>query len=64
MEFQSILFADTPMELDRSIPAFFQDLHLDYILDIIKHKLKKSLIVSRIFILPFIHPISYTVSES
>ena len=37
MEFQSILFADTPMELDRSMPAFFQDLHLDYILNIIKH---------------------------
>lgn len=37
MEFQSILFADTPMELDKSMPAFFQDLHLDYILNIIKH---------------------------
>ena len=37
MEFQSILFADTSVELDKSMPAFFQDLHLDYILNIIKH---------------------------
>ncbi|MCI9077995.1 MAG: hypothetical protein HFH68_03585 [Lachnospiraceae bacterium] len=37
MEFQSILFADTSIELAKSKPAFFQDLHLDYILNIIKH---------------------------
>lgn len=37
MEFQSILFADKSVELEKSMPAFFQDLHLDYILNIIKH---------------------------
>jgi len=37
MEFQSILFADTGQEPDKAEPAFFQDLKLDYILNIIKH---------------------------
>lgn len=37
MEFQSILFADTTQEAEQAEPAFFQDLKLDYILNIIRH---------------------------
>lgn len=37
MEFKSILFADTGMEVEKAMPAFFQDLQLDYITGIINN---------------------------
>lgn len=37
MEFKSILFADTCMETEKTMPAFFQDLQLDYITGIINN---------------------------
>ncbi len=37
MEFKSILFADTDIETEKTPPAFFKDLKLDYILNIINH---------------------------
>lgn len=37
MEFQSILFADTDIKTEKMPPAFFKDLQLDYILNIINH---------------------------
>ena len=40
MEFQSILFADSGLRLDKTAPAFFQDLRLDYLLNIIENQTK------------------------
>ncbi|MFG6392822.1 MAG: hypothetical protein K1W24_01325 [Lachnospiraceae bacterium] len=37
MKFKSILFADTDIETEKMPPAFFKDLQLDYILNIINH---------------------------
>lgn len=53
MEFQSILFADTSQEPDQAEPAFFQDLKLDYILNIIKHFVEGYQVHQYYYTLPF-----------
>ena len=40
MEFQSILFADSGQKAGKSVPAFFEDLRLDYIMKIIENQAK------------------------
>ena len=40
MEFQSILFADSGQKAGKSVPAFFEDLRLDYLMNIIENQTK------------------------
>jgi len=40
MEFQSILFADSGQRASKSVPVFFEDLRLDYLMNIIENQTK------------------------
>lgn len=53
MEFQSILFAGTRQEPEQAEPAFFQNLKLDYILNIIKHFVEGYQVKQYYYTIPF-----------
>lgn len=52
MSFQSILYADTSPEMVQKAPAFFQDLQLDYLLNLIEHSVKGYVIRPYYYTLP------------
>lgn len=52
MDFQSILYADTDPVMVQSEPGYFQDLHLDYLLNIIERSVKDYAVHPHYYTLP------------